>query len=133
MATIKWVVTYSPFGHRSRSSTSTLPPPSWMGRVAQGSGHPGAVDVARDEGLQRLAVLLRSDAHVAAAGLVGLQAVLLEPGSKGVLRVAQAGRGQRLALQILDAVDLRLDDQEGPAGRGAGDDPRPHRWTWRRR
>ena len=38
VATITWVVTYWPSGHRSRSSTSTLPPPSWINRVAHGSG-----------------------------------------------------------------------------------------------
>ena len=36
--TIRWVVTYWPSGHRVRSSTRTLPPPSWTSRVAQGSG-----------------------------------------------------------------------------------------------
>ena len=31
-------MTYLPSGHRSRSSTRTLAPPSWMSRVAHGSG-----------------------------------------------------------------------------------------------
>ena len=66
-------------------------------RVAHGSGHPGALDVTGDEGLQRLAVVLRGDADVAATGLVGAQPVLLEPRPQGhVLRVAEAGRGQLL-------------------------------------
>ena len=37
-ATTRWVVTYLPSGHRSRSSTRTLAPPSWIRRVAHGSG-----------------------------------------------------------------------------------------------
>jgi hypothetical protein len=36
--TIRWVVTNWPPGHRLRSSTSTLPPPSCTRRVAHGSG-----------------------------------------------------------------------------------------------
>ena len=35
---MRCVVTYCPSGHRSRSSTSTVPPPSWIRRVAHGSG-----------------------------------------------------------------------------------------------
>ena len=52
------------------------------------------------------------------------QAVLLEPRPQGhVLRVAEAGRGQLLALEVGRPVDVRLDDEEGAARGGAGDDP----------
>src|SRR4051794_18493299 len=36
--TTSWVVTNLPSGHSVRSSSRTLPPPSWTRRVAQGSG-----------------------------------------------------------------------------------------------
>ena len=60
-----------------------------------GLGHPGAVDVAGDERGERLAVGLRLDRHVAAAGVVGLVALVLQPGPQGdVLGVAELRRGE---------------------------------------
>ena len=57
--TIRWVVTNSPSGQRSRSSTSTLPPPSRTRRVAQGSGTQAPSISPALERLERLGVGLR--------------------------------------------------------------------------
>ena len=84
-----------------------------------GLGHPGAVDVAGDERGERLAVGLRLDRHVAAAGVVGLVALVLQPGAQGdVLGVAELRGGERLALEVRGGVDPVAHDEEG-AARGA--------------
>ena len=66
--TMRCVVTYRPFGHRSRSSTSTLPPPSSTRRVAHGSGT-HAPAMSPDWNVSRLTEFsCGSDLDVATAG-----------------------------------------------------------------
>src|SRR2546421_578465 len=66
-------------------------------------------------------LLMRS---FAAAGGVGLEALLLQPGAQGdVLGVAQLRRSHLLALQVLGALDARLHHEERAARRRARDDP----------
>ena len=88
-------------------------------------GHPGAVDLAARERLERLGVLLGQDRDVAAALRVGREAVVREPRPEGdVLGVAELRRRELLARARSAAeVDLRLDDEERAARRRAGDDP----------
>ncbi len=87
-------------------------------------GHPGAVELALLEQRQRLGVLDVDDLDVAAAGRVGGEAVLGEPGAQGdVLGVAERGRGERRPGEVVGGVDPLGDDQARPARRGAGDDP----------
>ena len=74
-----------------------------------GLGDPGAVDVAGDERVEREAVLLGGDLHVAATLEVGLVALVLQPGpERHVLRVAELGRRDRLAGQVLGGLDQSL-------------------------
>ena len=74
--------------------------------------HPRAVDLALLECGQRLRVVLRKDAHVTAAGGVGLEAVVLEKPSQGdVLRAPELWVGDLLALQRRDGADAGPDDQ----------------------
>ena len=87
-------------------------------------GHPGAVDLALLEQRERLGVLDVDDLDVAAAGRVGGEAVVGEPGAQGdVLGVAERGRGERRAGEIVGGVDPLGDHQARPARRGAGHDP----------
>ena len=121
--TTRSVVTYLPSGHRSFSSTRTLPAGLELKAGGVRLRDPGAVDLARRERGQGLAVVLRDDADVAAAGLVGLEPLLLEPvAQRHVLGVAQLGRGDLLALEVGGRGDARLHDQIGPAGGSTGDD-----------
>ena len=84
----------------------------------EGLGHPGAVDVAGGEGGQGVAVGLGLDRDVAAAGVVGLEAVVGEEAAQGdVLGVAELRGGQRRAGELLDGVDALAHD-EGGAARG---------------
>ena len=96
--TIRCVVTNWPSGHKDASSTSTLPLPSWISRVAHGSGtHAPSMSpawkVASVSG-----VGLRLDAHIATARSVGAVALFLQPRTqRDVLRVAQLRCRQDLA------------------------------------
>ena len=110
---MRWVVTNSPSGHRSASSTSTSPPPSRIEPGGPRLGDPGAVDLALLEGGERVGVGLGHDRDVAAAGRVGLEALVGEPGPQGhVLGVAQRRRGQRGASRSATESISGLDDQE---------------------
>ena len=85
---------------------------------------PRAVELALLEQVQGLGVVLGHDRDVAAAGGVGLEALLLQPGAQGdVLGVAQLGRRDLLALEVLGALDAGLHDKERAARRRARDDP----------
>ena len=87
-------------------------------------GDPGAVELALLEQRERLGVLDVDDVDVAAAGGVGGEAVVGEPGAQGdVLGVAEGGRGERRAGEVVGGVDPVGDDQARPARGGAGDDP----------
>ncbi len=80
--------------------------------------HPGPDDVAGLERVERLGVVLRHDRDVAAAVLVGLEALFLQPRAQGdVLGVAELGRGDLLALEVGRALDVRLDDRRTPRRR----------------
>ena len=69
-------------------------------------GHPGAVDVAGLEGGEGVGVVLRLDGHVAAAGGVGVEALLLQPGAqRDVLGVAEL-RAWRRVLPLRSAALL---------------------------
>src|SRR5207247_7037897 len=69
-------------------------------------------------------VVLGDDVDVTTALRVGVQALVVQPAAQGdVLRVAQLGGGHLLALEVGGGVDLWVDDQEGAARGGAGDDP----------
>nr|BFE68007.1 hypothetical protein GCM10020092_013080 [Actinoplanes digitatis] len=84
---------------------------------------PGAVDRALRERLERRRVVLRQDGDVAAALLVGVEAVRLQPGAqRDVLGVAELRGGDLLALEVGRGVDALLDDQAGAAGGAARDD-----------
>ena len=65
--TIRWVVTYSPVRPEvalvDEDLAAALVDEAGRPRL----GHPGAVDLAALEGVERLGVLLRQDRHVAAA------------------------------------------------------------------
>ena len=88
-------------------------------------GKPRAVDVALLEQGQRLGVLGRRDAHVAAARGVGLEPLVREPAAqRDILRVAELRRRERRALEVGRRVDPVADDERGAAGRRAGDDAR---------
>ena len=87
-------------------------------------GDPRPFELALLEQVEGLGVVLGHDRDVAAAGGVGLEALLLQPGAQGdVLGVAQLRRSHLLALQVLRALDARLHDEERAAGRRARDDP----------
>ena len=87
-------------------------------------GDPGAVELALPEQRERLGVLDVDDGDVAATRRVGGEAVVGEPGAQGdVLGVAEGGRGEGRAGEIVGGVDPVGDDQARPARRGAGDDP----------
>ena len=94
-------------------------------------GDPGAVEVARLQRGQRVGVVLGRDPHVAAAGGVGLVALLGQPGPEGdVLGVAERRRRERGPGEVLGRVDALAHDERGAARRRAGDDAeRPRRRT----
>ena len=104
MLTMRWVVTNSPSGQRSRSSTSTLPPPSITRRVAQGSGTQ-APSISPDMKVSRLWPFdCGNDRHVAAALRGRLEALLEQPGAEShVLGIAKGGRGDLESGQIAQA------------------------------
>src|SRR5437867_2887487 len=88
-----------------------------------GLGYPSAVDQALLEGVDRLAVVLGLDVDVAAALRVGGEALAVEKGAEGdVLSVSELRRGERRALQLIDAGDVRLHDEGGAAAGRARDD-----------
>ena len=85
--------------------------------------NPGPVERSVAEQGQRLGVLDIDDLDVATASRVGGEAVLREPGAQGdVLGVAEGGRGERRAGEIVGGVDPFGDDEARPARGGAGDD-----------
>ena len=86
-------------------------------------GHPRPVEGAGLERGERVGVVLRRDAHVAAAAGVGLEALLGEPRPQGdVLGVAERRRRQRRAGEVVGRVDALAHDERGAARRRAGDD-----------
>ena len=92
--TMRWVVTNWPSGHRSASSTSTWPPPSCTSRVAQGSGTQ-APSMSPAWKAASVSALSCGRSDVAAAGVVGLEALLGQPGPQGdVLGVAERRGGE---------------------------------------
>ena len=135
VATIRWVVTNSPSGHSSASSTSTWPPPSSTRRVAHGSGTQ-APSMSPDWNAASVSAFSCGViAHVAAAAGVGREALLGEPGPQGdVLGVAERRRGQRRAGEVGRV-------RRCPRGRRARRRPTscrrrcaaPRRRTWRSR
>ena len=117
--TMRWVVTYSPVGPQVGLVDEHVGAALLDEAGGPGLGHPGAVDVAGDEGGEGVAVGLRLDRHVAAAGVVGLVALVLQPGAQGdVLGVAELRGGERRALEVLGGVDALAHDEER-AARGA--------------
>ena len=107
MRTMRWVVTYSPSGQRSASSTRTCAPPSWIKRVAQGSGTQ-APSMSPAMNAASVAVGLGLDRHVAAAGVVGLVALVVQPGSeRDVLGVAELRRGRMPATRSGKSMSSR--------------------------
>ncbi len=87
-------------------------------------GHPGTVDVARLELVERLRVLLRDDRNVAAARGVGLVPLVLQPrAQRDVLGVAELRRRKLLAREVCGTGDLRLHDEVCAARCRTGHDP----------
>ena len=123
MATIRWVVTNSPSGHSSASSSSTWPPPSLTRRVAHGSGTHAPSRAPAWNAASVSALSCGVIVHVAAAAGVGLVALLGEPRPQGdVLGVAERRRRQRRAGEVVGRVDALAHDERGAARRRAGDD-----------
>ena len=87
-------------------------------------GHPGAVELARAEGLQRLGIVLRHNGDITAAVDVGVEALRGQPGAKRhVLGTAELRIGQPLAAKPGRRGDRRLDHQQRAARGRARDDP----------
>ncbi len=122
--TMSWVVTYWPFGHRSLSSTRTLPPPSWTSRVAHGSG---------TQAPSSWPCLNRSRVWALSCGTIETS----PPPAGSVLRpfffsqvrsatswvLPSCGDATVLPFRSSALLMLGLDDQERAARRRARDDP----------
>ena len=120
---MRCVVTNWPSGHSVSSSTSTLPPPSWIRRVPHGSGT-HAPSMAPDLNVSSVCALScgTTDTSPPPCG-VGLETLLFQPiAQRHVLRVAELRRRDLLALEVSGRVDLGLDHEERTARCGAGDD-----------
>ena len=116
-------MTYLPSGHRSRSSTRTLAPPSWMSRVAHGSGTQ-APSIVPARNVSRVWAFSWGTTETSPPPAVSVA----RPCSFSQLRSATSwvlpsdGRGDLLALEVGRARDLGLDHEERAARGRAGDD-----------
>ena len=86
---------------------------------------PRAVELTLLEQREGLRVLGGRDVHVAAAGGVGLEALVGQPAAqRHILRVAELRGGDRRAGEVGGGLDPVTHDECGAAGRRSGDDVR---------